>query len=79
MVLTTSMTSCAVTMMMKLRRGRRPANGGLGEHRRSIRERQRLPERIAAIAPLAVQRVETVEKATMKAITTVSPAAKLYA
>ena len=35
----------------------------LREHRREVRDRQRLPEQDAAIAALAVQRVEAVEHA----------------
>jgi hypothetical protein len=37
-------------------------DGHLGEHRDGVRNRQRLPEQDAAVAPLAVQRVEAVEE-----------------
>ena len=58
------MTSCVATMIAKVSSGRTTErNARLGEHRREIRDRQRLPEQDAAVAALAVQRVEAVEDA----------------
>ena len=42
-------------------------DGRLGEHRGEVRNRQRLPEQDAAVAPFPVQRVETIKQRDQKA------------
>ena len=56
------MTNCVTTVIAKLsERQNDEGNGGLREHGGEVGNRQRLPEQDAAIAALAVQRVERVE------------------
>ena len=57
------MTSCVATTIAKASsRQHHERDARLREHRREVRDRQRLPEQDAAIAPLAVERVEAVER-----------------
>ena len=57
------MIPCVTTVTAKVTSGS-TTNGTLAfdEHGREIGDRQRLPEQDAAVAPLAVQRVEAIEK-----------------